>query len=447
MRAAKLILAMVCTVPLAQAMDLKEAWQQLKSQGPVYQAAMYEREAGVLNRQLGLAGLLPQISVTAYKNRVDGHSDQPDVLGRTRENKLDYDAQGAVAQLRQPLFNWQKYAEYRQGEQRAQYSEAVFDARAQDLAIRLANRYFDVLLARESVSLAEAKARAFEVQRSAAMRRHALGDGTVTDVDEATARRDLAQAEYIEAQDKLLIARRLLQEMLGESLTSVASLNPDRFETPQIEPRTLPDWMALAETENPWIRARRRALAVADEEVSRSTGGHLPTLDLVLSYNAGDSETISTLDQRNRYGLIGVQLSIPVFSGGAISAQVRQAQANRAKTQAELHAAREEVISDTTREFRGVQSGEARIRALETAIISSERALHSTRKGFMAGTSTNVDILNAEEKVFVARRDLVDAKLRYLMARLRLAAAAGALGDDDLGWANGYLTGTLALGP
>ncbi|MBI3144900.1 MAG: TolC family protein, partial [Pseudogulbenkiania sp.] len=156
-------------------------------------------------------------------------------------------------------------------------------------------------------------------------------------------------------------------------------------------------------------------------------------------------ESLSTLNQRNRYSTIGVQINIPVFSGGYISAQSRQAAANREKAREELNAARAKVMSNTTREFNNVQSGEARVRALETAVISSERALRSARMGFQAGTSTNVDILNAEEKRFTARHDLLEAKLRYLMAQLRLRSAVGTLGDQDMEQVNNYLGPELPL--
>ncbi|MCY1542830.1 Outer membrane protein TolC [compost metagenome] len=126
---------------------------------------------------------------------------------------------------------------------------------------------------------------------------------------------------------------------------------------------------------------------------------------------------------------------------------MRQAAANRELANDQLNSSREEVLSGTTREFRGVQSGEQRVRALEKAVVSSERAQDSARKGFLAGTSTNLDILNAEEQAFIARRDLLEAKLRYLLSRLRLSAAVGSLGVDDIQQANDYLGPSIPLQP
>ncbi len=428
----------------AAALDLQSAWALLQQQGPTYRAAVYERAAGEENRSLGRAGLLPQISASASKSRVDGTQEGPDSLGRSRENDMDYTADNAAVRLRQPLFNRQKLAEYRQGQQRAAYSEAVFDAKSQNAAVRLAGRYFDVLLARETIDLAQSKLKAFEQQVAAAQRRFELGDGTVTDVDQATARRDLAQAELIEAEDALVVALRLLQEMLGEMPQQLATLEAD-FPTPPLQPESLQAWLNQARANNPALRARRYSHELAEEEVKRAESGHWPTLDLVLGYTNSESDSVSTIDQQNRYASAGLELNMPLFSGGAVRARVRQALASSEQAGEELKATREEVLSATTREFRGVQSGATRIRALAKAVASSERAQDSARKGFLAGSSTNLDILNAEEQVFIARRDLLEAKLHYLQARLQLAAAVGLLGDDDIAQANAYLGPELAL--
>ncbi len=418
----------------ASAMDLKQAWDLLQYQGPTYRAAVHEEQAGLENRAIGKAGLLPQINASAYSNKVNGSQRQNGI-----SNDLDYDSTGANVRLRQPLFNKQKMAEYRQGQQRAEYSVAVFDAKSQDAAVRLADSYFNVLLASETITLAKAKLNAFEEQLASAKRRMELGAGTITDIDESAARRDLAEAELIEAQDNLVNARRALEEFIGETPTSLTTLQAG-FTTPPLLPGNLQDWLIKAQADSPLIHARRSSFELAEEEVRRARAGHWPTLDFVAGYTAGESQSLSELNQRNHYSSIGLEINIPLYSGGGVSALTRQASANSAKAQDELDATREEVISGTTREYRGVQSGALRIRALEKAVASNERSLLSTRKGFKeGGTSTNSDVLNAEELLFVARHDLFEAKLRYLMSRLRLASSVGSLGDDDIDQINDYL--------
>ncbi|MGE8306957.1 MAG: TolC family outer membrane protein, partial [Pseudomonas kermanshahensis] len=417
---------MLCLLGLslpASAMDLKQAWDLLQYQGPIYHAAEHEKQAGLENRAIGQAGLLPQINATAYYNKVNGSQRQSG-----QDNDLDYDSKGANVRLRQPLFNKQKMAEYRQGQQRADYSVAVFDAKSQDAAVRLADSYFDVLLASETITLARAKLNAFEEQLASAKRRMELGAGTVTDIDESVARRDLAEADLIEAQDNLVNARRKLEEYIGETPASLTTLQPG-FTTPPLLPGNLQDWLVKAQTDSPLIHARRHSYELAEEEVNRAKAGHWPTLDFVAGYTAGSSQSISELNQRNQYSSIGLELNIPLYSGGSTSALTRQASANSSKALDELDATRQEVISGTTREYRGVQSGAMRIHALEKAVASNERSLTSTRKGFKeGGTSTNSDVLNAEELLFDARHDLFEAKLNYLMSRLRLASSVGSLG-------------------
>lgn len=418
----------------AGAMDLKQAWDLLQYQGPVYRAAVHEKEAGVENRAIGMAGLLPQISASAYDNKVNGTQRQSGI-----ERDLDYDSKGANVRLRQPLFNKQKMAEYRQGKQRADYSVAVFDAKSQDAAVRLAESYFDVLLASETIILAKSKLSAFDEQLASAKRRMELGAGTVTDIDESVARHDLAAVELIEAQDNLVNARRKLEEYIGETPESLTTLRPS-FDTPPLLPSNLQDWLIKAQTDSPLIHARRHSSDLAEEEVKRARAGHWPTLDFVAGYTAGESQSISELNQRNRYASIGLEVNFPLYNGGGTSALTRQASANSFKALDELDATRQEVVSSTTREYRGVQSGANRIQALERAVESNERSLTSARKGFKeGGTSTNSDVLNAEELLFVARHDLFEAKLRYLMSRLRLASSVGSLGDDDIDHINNYL--------
>lgn len=418
----------------SSAMDLKQAWDLLQYQGPVYRAAVHEKEAGAQNRDIGMAGLLPQINASGYDNKVNGSQRQSGV-----DRDLDYNSKGANVRLRQPLFNKQKMAEYRQGNQRADYSVAVFDAKSQDAAVRLAESYFDVLLASETITLAQSKLSAFDEQLASAKRRMELGAGTVTDIDESAARRDLAEVELIEAQDNLVNARRKLEEYIGEPPESLTTLRPG-FDTPPLLPSDLQDWLVKAQTDSPLIHARRHGSDIAEEEVKRAKAGHWPTLDFVAGYTAGESQSISELNQRNRYGSIGLEVNFPLYSGGGTSALARQASANSYKALDELDATRQEVITGTTREYRGVQSGAQRIRALEKAVVSNERSLASTRKGFKeGGTSTNSDVLNAEELLFVARHDLFEAKLRYLMSRLRLASSVGSLGDDDIDHINDYL--------
>ena len=268
MIAAALLPATVC----AQAFDLSSAWRAALENDPSYQAAISEREAGQTNRAMGRAGLLPQVSASLGRTRIDGTLDTPTARGDVVTEDLDYTAKTNEIRATQTLFNWGRIAEYRQGHARADYSLAVFDTRAKDTAVRLVNRYFQTLLAYENVILARNNLEANEQHILVAQRRYDNGEGTVTDVRETSSRRDLSRAELIQRQDALVVARRELQEMVGVSPVSLAALTP-KFSLKPLDPPALSDWMELAMRNNAEIRSGEEGVRIAEHEIDRSFGG------------------------------------------------------------------------------------------------------------------------------------------------------------------------------
>lgn len=428
----------------ALAIDLESAWQLLKAQGPRYQLAIHEREANREEASIGRAALLPQVSVSAQANYNEGSVRQPDITGREVRSDIDHTAWATTLQLRQPLYSPQAMSSYRQGRRQAELGEAIFDSRQQELAILLGERYLDVLLARESLALSERKLAAFQQQMEAAQRRYDMGDGTVIDVDQSRASRDLADAERIEAQQRLRVARYLLQELLAAPVPQIVTLG-ERFPTPALVPATLEAWLEQAQRDNAVILARRVGLLIAEEETRQARAGRLPTLALAMGYTLNESNSITSRDQEQQYGWIGLELSLTLYSGGLTSARIRQSDQRREGAYQVLGATREEITTLATREFHNLQSSQARLRALEQALASSERAVASTRMGFQAGTSSNLDILNEEENLFRVRRDLLEARIGYLLSRMRLAAIAGQLDDGVFALINSYLEQPVML--
>lgn len=408
------------------AFDLASAWRASLVHDPSYQAAISEREAGQTNRAMGRAGLLPQVSASLGRTRIDGTLDSPTATGQVVTEDLDYMAKTNELRATQTLFNWSRIAEYRQGHARADYSLAVFDTRAKDTSVRLVNRYFQTLLAYENVVLARNNLEANEKHIVAAQRRFDSGEGTITDVRETRSRRDLSRAELIQRKDALVVARRELQEMVGQSPERLATLNP-KFQLKPLNPPTLADWLALAMKGNAEIRTGEEGLRVAEREIDRTFGGHLPSVDLVASRRVVERESISTRNQDSATTSFGVQVNLPIFSGGLTSAQVDQARHNRDRASSELAATRERVAVEVTRQYQAVVSGAERIRALEVAVKSTADALHAVERGYQAGTRSVVDILDAQDQVYRAQLDLTQARLEYVLAHLMLAAAAGGL--------------------
>lgn len=411
--------------PDQAALTLSQAWRTAMQNDPTYHAAISEREAGQSNRAIGRAGLLPQVSASLGRNKVRGTLEAPGACGPSCTD-LDYMSRTNEIRATQTVFNWSRIAEYRQGQARADYSLAIFETKAKDSAIRLINRYFQTLLSYENVALAKGKLQANEKQLKAAQRRFDGGEGTIPDVRETQSRRDLARADLIKAEDALIVAQRELQEMLGKAPLQLTALKRN-FEPQPLVPATEGNWLTMAMANNAEIRSGEESLRVSDQEIDRTFGGHLPTLDVVAARRKVDAETISTRNQSSTTTSIGIQLGLPIFSGGLVSAQVKQARHNRDRAAQELAAARERVAVEVTRQYQAVVTGAQRIEALVLAVRSSAEALKATEMGYQMGTRSVIDVLDAEEQIYRSQLDLTQARLEYALARLNLAGVVGRL--------------------
>lgn len=415
--------------------DLDTAWRAALRNDPAYQAAISEREAGQTNRAMGRAGLLPQVSASLGRTRYDGTLEAPGAGGRVVEEDLDFTSKVNELRATQTVFNWSRIAEYRQGHARADYSLAVFDTRAKDTAVRLVNRYFQTLLAYENVVLARNNMEANEKHIVAAQRRFDSGEGTITDVSETNSRYDLSRAELIQRQDALVVARRELQEMVGVAPERLVGLTSN-FKLLPLTPPTQAEWLSMAMAANAEIRTGEEGVRVAEREIDRSFGGHLPSVDLIAARRVVEKETISTRNQDSATTSVGVQVSLPIYSGGRTSAEVDQARHNRDRSRYELASTRERIAVEVTRQYQGVVSGAERVRALEVAVESTAEALRAVERGYQAGTRSVVDILDAQDQLYRAQLDLTQAKLEYVLARLMLNAAAGTLDETVIATIN-----------
>ena len=408
------------------ALTLTQAWQAAMQNDPTYKAAISEREAGQTNRAQGLAGLLPQVSASYGRTRVRGDLETQDFRGNDVTEDLRYMSGVKEIRATQPVFNWTRIAEYRQGQARADYSLAVFDTKAKDTSVRLLNRYFQTLLSFEQLKLSQSKLQANEKQVVAAQRRFDGGEGTVTDVYEAKSRRDLSRADVIQAEDALVVARRELQEMLGSSPVELTTLSAD-FKPRPLQPATQAEWLAMAMAANGEVRAGQEGVRISSQEIDRAFGGHLPSVDVVASRRDVSNETISTRNQDSDTTSVGIQVNLPVFSGGLTSAQVSQARHNRDRASEELAATRERIAVEVTRQYQAVVSGAQRIGALEVAVASNKAALQAVEKSFEAGTRSIIDILDSQDRFYRSLLDLAQARLQYVLARLTLSGVANTL--------------------
>lgn len=418
----------------AFAYDLISAYRDALTYDAQYAAARANRDAGLEKAPQGLAGLLPNLAVSANStwNAQDSTLRQD---GAAPVN-LRFNSNGWTAQLTQPLFRWQNWIAYRQGELGAAAAELQLANARQDLALRVAQAYFDVLLAQETLETAQTQLQAIAEQLESAKRSFELGTATITDAHEAQARHDLTQAQKIAAESDLLIKQHTLRMLLGKDISMLQALQRGiRLTRPQ--PDDVQQWISQAESGNFGVQLGENALETADREAEKQRAGHLPTLDFVATrgYNAqGSTLNIGTVrpGSDTNTTTFGVQAAIPIYSGGSTASKTREAVALREKALAELDNARRTAALNAKQAYLGVSSGLSQIQAYEAALVSSQASLEANKLSYQVGIRVNIDVLNAQSQLYDTRQKLTKAKLDTLIAQLKLKASIGALAEEDL---------------
>jgi protease secretion system outer membrane protein len=413
-----------------QAITLLEAYTLARDNDPTFQAAFYAHQAGQEFKALGRSNLLPV--VTASYSRYKNHADidfENGLVKRTEQR--DYTSQTASVQLRQPLINFDGYARYKQGVAQTSLSDQEFAIREQELILRVFNRYAAVLYAEDMLGLAKSKRAAYSAQKQANLFMYENGEGTKTDILESQAKYDLAEADIVEAQNILTDARATLNKVLGKKVDQIQPLIED-FATLPVEPINLEQWESLALKSNLELAAQRHTLEVAEQEVNRSKAAYMPRLDAVMSWSNNVSDTTNTYNQDATVNSIGLQFTLPIYSGGATPARVSQSKANLLKAKAEFDEKANAVIIELQKQFNLVLDSQLRLTALTTAVNSAQLLVTATHKSIKGGTRTNIDVLNAESQLFEAKGDLLLARYNYLQSYLNLKKVVGTLGFDDL---------------
>ncbi|WP_229476651.1 TolC family outer membrane protein [Massilia rubra] len=410
----------------ASAINLQQAYEQALQNDPTYRSAFYENQSGKENAILGRVGLLPnvQANYNASKNKADIQS----ALSLTHP---EYISRVSTIQLRQTLFNVDAYARYKQGKAQALLSDQVFGVRSQEVLIRVISAYFDALFADEQVALNTAQRDAYAEQSTVNERLLKHGEGTRTDVLEVQARLELSEANLIEAKDNQATSRNTLAGLIGGDPGNLVGLN-DNFRALPLAPNNVQEWKTLALKENPELQAQTTALEVAKQEILKARAGHAPRLDFVASYSKNASETINTYNQDSTVRAIGIQLNVPLYSGGSVNATSRQAVAGLERARADLQGKTDKTLIEVSKQFSAVQSSIAKINALNRAVESSNLLIKATEQSIKGGVRINLDLLNAQQQLFTAKRDLAQARYNYMMSSLRLRAAAGTLDASDV---------------
>ena len=425
----------------AAAEDLLQVYRDAQKYDAVYAAARHALVAGRERLPQGRALVLPTLNlsgnVTASRVEVDSRDEA--VLPSFERSP---ESAGYTLTLTQPVFRRQNWLQYEQAEHQVRQAEAAFAQATQDLIVRLAQAYFDVLAAQDTLELVRAQKAATSEQLAQAKRNFEVGTATITDTHEAQARYDLIVAQEIAAQNDLENRRRALQLVTGKEYGRLEPLRAQvRLSPPN--PDDMQAWVELAERQSYPVLIQEAASEIAALEARRASAAHLPTLDLVATHGQS-GETASTQTSVGRditSSSIGLQLAMPLYQGGAISAREREAAALRLRATEELENARRNAALAARQTYLTVINGIAQIGALEQALVSSQSALESNRLGYDVGVRINIDVLNAQQQLFSTRRDLALARYNTITNSLRLKAAAGSLGDEDVVEVN------RALGP
>lgn len=421
----------------AQAENLLDVYRLSLASDPQVKAAEASWQAVQETRQQNRALFHPKISLdgNATRNRQEITSSSSSLF--PAGNDFYFTNKSLGLNLNQPLYHHDYYAQLRQSDARIRQAEAEYHAAQQGLLLRVSEQYFTVLAETDSLGFAQAEKQAIARQLEQIRQRFEVGLVAITDVHEAQARFDLASSQEIEAQTRLASSREALREITDTLPATLVGLT-DTVPLVSPEPQNVEAWADTARNQNFQIIAAQAAAEVAAQAIEAQRAGHYPTLDAVVSHGYGSSGgafgSRETIDSA-----IGVQLSVPLYSGGAVNSRVREARYRLTQSKEVLEQQQRTTVRQTRDSYMNVLASITRINALRQATISNQSALDATQAGAEVGTRTTVDVLNAQRDVYRAQRDLSRARYDYVLNMVRLKQAAGMLALADLEQINGWL--------
>jgi outer membrane protein len=446
------ILAVCLVCRIAPAADLLAVYQRALQNDPQLREAEANRLAALESKPQALAALLPQISAngTASTEHDAGNSNQVESVQIAGSPTIfeSFPFNGRIAttthhygiDLKQNLFRWQNWVALKEANAQVAQAEADYQAAQQDLIERVAQRYFDILAAQDDLDAQKGNLASVNRQLEQAEKRYEVGLVAVTDVQEARAAHDSGAAAVIASKRQLASAQELLREITGDAFDFLARpIEPFQLANP--DPSSEDRWVEMALQQNLSLVSSRLAADIARENVSSARGGHLPTIDLVASRYKADSDGNYTNADGTPYGstsldqyqnIIGIQFTFPIYSGGMVSSQVRQAVYQQRAAKERLERVARQTEHDARDAYLGVLSEISRVQALRRALESNVTALNATEAGYEAGTRTAVDVLASRRLWIQAQTDYSRSRYDYMVNVLKLQQAAGILSEQSL---------------
>ncbi len=415
----------------AHAQSLQELYDAARAYDAIYLAARSLAQSAQYKAAQSDALLLPSAALAANASTA--------ALDLPRVGSGDSNALGATVSGRYPVFNRANRLTVAQARKSLETAQADLDTAEQDLILRVAQAYFDVLGAQDTLSTTQASKKAITEQLASAKRNFEVGTATITDTREAQARFDLATAQEIAAENDLRTKRIALDQLVGRS-----AVVPKALAVPVVLPPVVPadaeEWVTVADGQHPSVRRARVGLDVATLETSKARAAEAPTVDAVASAGlTRASGNLASTPGFTKSASLGLQLNLPLYTGGATQNRISETLALEDKSRNDLESARRGVAQGTRVAYFGVQSGKAQVLALEAAEASSKLALEATQLGYKVGVRVNLDVLNSQTQLYTTQRDLAKARYDVLLGGLKLRQASGQLSPSDLDAVNRLL--------
>lgn len=440
----------------ATAEDLRDVYELALSNDPLIREAEANRLAARESRPQAFAALLPQLNADAGYSDDESDGSQTflqedpatgQVIIGTAQRETQSTRTNWSVTLRQSLFRWQNWAALRRANSEGAQAEADYLAVQQDLILRTSTAYFNVLAAQDTVEAAQAAHDAIARQLEQSEKRFEVGLIAVTDVQEAKAAYDSAVAALIAAKRTLATSGEQLRELTSSTFDELTKPGTD-MPLSGPDPANAEDWVKLAMEQNARLNSSRIAAEITRHDIGIERGGHFPEVDLVVTRGEFDVDGDFISDDGDRFPqdadsedtTIGVQVTVPIFSGGATSSRVRQAQFRHIAARERLERTARETERETRDAFLGVSSEMSRVQSLKQAVQSAMTALQATEAGYEVGTRTSVDVLQARQRLFEAQTNYARSRYDYLLNVLRLQLAAGTLDAKGLTDINALLT-------
>ncbi|MBS0432858.1 MAG: TolC family outer membrane protein [Proteobacteria bacterium] len=452
LRPMALALALACSgIATAHAEDLMDAYRQARESDPVLQQAEATRRDVSENVAQARAVLLPQISASGSFSDQHGSNRGPQLVDNgsgyevftTHTSGRSFNKQ---ATLDQTLFDFGKFASVRAAHAQAASGDAQYQAAQQDLILRTATAYFNVLTAEDELRFTQANEQALAKQLDQAQQRFNVGLSAITDVDAAKAQHDAAAASVIQAQNTVFDNREALSQITGKPVGELRKLT-DELPLDKPQPDSIDAWVNLAVQTNPALQSQRDVVEASNHNITVARAGHLPTLNAQVSYSDSPSWGAPPIgglpasfgDAESHDTVVGLVLQVPIFSGGLTQSRVRQSIAQRDEQADVLEQDRRNVVRNTRSAFNAIEAGISSVEAQKQAVVSAEKALEATQAGFEVGTRTIVDVLISQQNLLQAQSDYSQARHAFVINQLTLKDSAGTLDVKDVEAANALL--------